>query len=144
MEAVKQYLEFDVGKTHYATSVEYVGYIVAASQEFPHCIPPKMPAYVERVMRVEQKLVPIINLARFERDKEIKEEPHIYSLIVVLACRGESVGILADRVSLLSAEAGVKEEVNPVTQRTVLNFNGKNFILLDVPRFYEEIKEGRT
>lgn len=144
MEAAKQYLAFDVGRTHYATSIEYVGYIVAASQEFPHCMPPRMPAYVERVMRMEQKLVPIINLARFESEKELTDEAHIYSLVVVFAYQEKSVGILTDRVSILSVQEGGKEEMDSVTQRMVLNFNGKNFVLLNVPGFYEEINEGRT
>ncbi len=144
MEAAKQYLAFDVGRTHYAASIEYVGYIVAASQEFPHCMPPRMPSYVERVMRMEQKLVPIINLARFESDKALTDEVHIYSLVVVLAYQEKSVGILTDRVSILPVQEGVEEEIDSVTQRRILNFNGENFVLLNVPGFYEEIKEGHT
>ena len=143
METTDQYLAFDVGRTHYVTCMEYIGYIVAASEKFPRCTPPKMPAYVDHIMCIEQKLVPIIDLARFESGVEIKERSHIYTFIVVLSYQGRSVGILTDRVSLLSIQTGVKEELDPVTQRMILNFNGENFVMLSVPKFYDEMIERR-
>ena len=143
METTDQYLAFDVGRTHYVTCMKYVGYVVAASEKFPHCMLPGMPAYVKHVMCMGQELVPIIDLARFENGVKIKEKTYTYTFIVILAYQGKLAGILTDRVSLLSVQAGMKEELNPITQRMILNFNGENFVMLSVPKFYEEMKERR-
>lgn len=140
MGATRQYMVFDAGGTHYAISIEYVGYIVTTSERFPRCIPPRMPSYVKRIMRMEQKLLPIVDLIRFEDDEDLKEQEHIYSLILVLDYQGESVGVLIDSISLLSEQEEIKTEVDSVTQRMVLNYDGKNFVLLNVLKLYEEIK----
>lgn len=142
MGASNKYMVFDAGGIRYAIPMEYVGYIVTTSEEFPHCVPPRMPSYVKRVMRMEQKLVPIVDLVRFEEDKDLREQEHFYSLILVLDYQGQSVGVLTDRISLLTEQAGAKPEEDIVTRRKVLNFGGENFVLLNVPKFYREIKKG--
>lgn len=143
METTNQYLALDVGRTHYVTYMRHVGYVVVASEKFPHCMLPGMPPYVKHVMCMGQELVLIIDLARFENGVEIKEKTYTYTFIVILAYQGKLAGILTDRVSLLSVQAGMKEELNPITQRMILNFNGENFVMLSVPKFYEEMKERR-
>lgn len=144
MGASNKYMVFDTRGIHYAIPMEYVGYIVTTSEKFPHCVPPRMPPYVKRIMRMEQKLVPIIDLVRFEEDKDVKEQEHFYSLILVLDHQGQSVGVLTDRISLLTEQAEVKPEEDSVTQRKVLRFGGENFILLNVPKFYKDIKKGQS
>ncbi|MEY8495041.1 chemotaxis protein CheW [Lachnospiraceae bacterium 29-91] len=140
MGTSNKYMVFDTGGIRYAIPMEYVGYIVTTSEKFPHCVPPRMPPYVKRIMRMEQKLVPIIDLGRFGKNKDVKEQEHFYSLILVLDYQGQSVGVLTDRVYLLPEQAEVKAEEDAVAQRKVLNFGGENYILLDVPKFYKEIK----
>ena len=142
MEASNRYMVFDAGGIRYAIPMEYVGYIVTTSEKFPHCVPPRIPPYVKRIMRMEQKLVPIVDLARFEKGKDVKEQEHFYSLILVLHYQGQSVGVLTDKVSLLAEQTEVKIEEDIVTGRKVVSFGGENFVLLNVPRFYKEIKEG--
>lgn len=73
MEASNKYMVFDTGGMHYAIPMEYVGYIVTTSEKFPHCVPPRMPPYVKRIMHMEQKLVPIVDIVRFENGKDVKE-----------------------------------------------------------------------
>lgn len=142
MEDVHKYMVFEVCGTLYAAPMEFVGYIVTTSEKFPHCMPPRIPPYVKRIMRMEQKLVPIVDLARFEKGKDVKEQEHFYSLILVLNYQGQSVGVLTDKVSLLAEQTEVKLEEDIVTQREVVSFGGENFVLLNVPKFYKEIKEG--
>ena len=137
-----KYMVFDAGGIHYAIPMEYVGYIVTTSEKFPHCVPPRMPPYVRRIMRMEQKLVPIVDLLKFEKGKDLKEQEHIYSLILVLNYQGQSVGVLTDKISLLTEQTEVEPEEDIVTQRKVLNFGGENFVLLNVPKFYKEIEKG--
>lgn len=142
MGASNKYMVFDTRGIRYAIPMEYVGYIVTTSEKFPHCVPPRMPPYVKRIMRMEQKLVPIVDLVGFEEDKDVKEQEHFYSLILVLDYQGQSVGVLTDGISLLTEQAEVKPEEDIVTQQKVLRFGGENFVLLNVPKFYKEIKKG--
>ena len=140
MGASNKYMVFDTRGIRYAIPMEYVGYIVTTSEKFPHCVPPRMPPYVKRIMRMEQKLVPIVDLVGFEEDKDVKEQEHFYSLILVLDYQGQSIGVLTDRISLLTEQTEVELKEDIVTHRKVLNFGGENFVLLNVPKFYKKIK----
>lgn len=140
MEAANKYMVFEACGSLYAIPMEFVSYIVTTSEKFPHCIPPRIPPYVKRIMHMEQKLVPIVDLAIFEKGKDVKEQVHFYSLILVLDYQGQSVGVLTDKISLLTEQTEVKSEEDIVAQRKVLNFGGEHYVLLDVPKFYKEIK----
>lgn len=144
METSNQYMVFKAGGIDYIVPVEYVGYIVTTAEQFPQCLPPKMPAYVKRIMFMEQKLVPIVDLAKFEKDKDIKDQEHFYSLILVLEYQGQSVGVLTENISLLIAPTEVEIEEDAVTQRRILNLGGESLILLNIPGFFNEIKKGKT
>lgn len=141
MEASNKYMVFDTGGMRYAIPMEYVGYIVTTSEKFPHCVPPRMPPYVKRIMHMEQKLVPIVDIVRFENGKDVKEQEHFYSLILVLDYQGQSIGVLTDKISLLTEQTEVELKEDIITHRKVLNFDGENFLLLNVPKFYEKIKK---
>lgn len=144
METYNKYMVFDVGEICYAIPMEYVGYIVTTSEKFPHCIPPGMPPYVKRIMRMEQKLVPIVNLSKFEKGKALKEQEHFYSLILVLNYQGQSVGVLTDRISLLTEPAEVEFKEDVVTHRKILHFGGENYVLFNVPKFYTQRESHHT
>ena len=141
MGASNKYMVFDTRGIRYAIPMEYVGYIVTTSEKFPHCVPPRMPPYVKRIMRMEQKLVPIVDIVRLENGKDVKAQEHFYSLILVLDYQGQSIGVLTDRISLLTEQTEVELKEDIVTHRKVLNFGGENFVLLNVPKFYKKIKK---
>lgn len=141
MGASNKYMVFDTRGIRYAIPIEYVGYIVTTSEKFPHCVPPRMPPYVKRIMRMEQKLVPIVDLVRFEEGKDVKEQEHFYSLILVLDYQGQSVGVLTDKISLLTEQTEVEYVEDIITHRKVLRIGGENFVLLNVPKFYKKIKK---
>lgn len=139
METTKQYMAFVAGETHYAIPMEYVGYIVPASGKFPRCRPLMMPVYVEYIMRMEQKLVPIVDLVRFKDDIGIKGQEHTYSFILVLSYHEEMVGVLTDNIFLISEKSEIEARIEPVTQRMSIKTDNENFVLLNVPEFYAEI-----
>ena len=56
------FIIFEVGQMRYAIPMEYIAFIVMSMEQFPTCIPPRMPAYMKCVMRMEQGLVPIVDL----------------------------------------------------------------------------------
>lgn len=135
------YLLFDVGKTSYAVTMEYVGYIISALEQFQCCVLPEMPSYVSTVMNIGNKLVPIIELENFAEYKDLEagrtRTQHL--LILILNYCNVPIGLLTDRISLLSGQEEVRIEADPVSQHIVLTINGKNFVLFNVPEFYKEI-----
>ena len=136
-----QYLLFDVGKTSYAVSMEYVGYIISASEQFQCCVLPGMPSYVSTVMNMGKKLVPIIELENFEdyKDLEVCRTRKQHLLILILNYRNVPIGLLTDGISLASGQGEVRTEADPVSRHIVVTISGKNFILFNVPEFYKEI-----
>ena len=49
--------------------------------------------------------------------------------------------MLTDKISLLTEQTEVELKEDIITHRKVLNFGGENFLLLNVPKFYEKIKK---
>lgn len=135
------YLLFDVGKTSYAVSMEYVGYIISASEQFQCCVLPEMPSYVSTVMNMENKMVPIIQLENFAEYKDLEagrtRTQHL--LILILNYCNIPIGLLTDKISLPSGREEVSIETDPVSQHIVVTISGKNFVLFHVPEFYKEI-----
>lgn len=139
MEATKQYMAFEAGETRYAVPMEYVGYIVAASEKYPQCMPPGMPVYVKCIMRMEQKPVPIVDLARLKDDIGINEQEHIYSLILVFSYEEKPVGVLADDIFVIPEQPEIKVGIESVTQRMIIKIDSEDFVLFNVPELYAEI-----
>lgn len=133
------YLLFDVGKISYAVSMEYVGYVLSASEQFQCCMLPGMPSYVSVVMNIGQKLVPIIELENFRESKNLEERKTRRVFILILNYCDEPIGVLTDKISLPSRQRETKVEKDPISQHVVVSFNGKNFALFNVPEFYKEI-----
>lgn len=94
------YLLFDVGKTLYAVSTKYVGYIISASEQFQCCTLPGMPSYVNTVMDMGEKMVPIIDLNNFKEHKELEvcETQIQRRLILILNYCNVPIGLLTDRI----------------------------------------------
>ncbi len=135
------YLLFDVGKTSYAVSMEYVGYIISASEQFQCCVLPEMPSYVSSVMNIGNKLVPIIELENFAecRDFEADRTRTQHLLILILNYCNVPIGLLTDRISLPSGREEVSTEADSVSRQIVVTISGKKFVLFHVPEFYKEI-----
>lgn len=136
------YLLFDVGKTLYAVSTEYVGYIISASEQFQCCALPRMPSYVNTVMDMGEKLVPIIDLNNFKEHKELEvcETQIQRRLILILNYCSVPIGLLTDRISLSSEQGEVRTETDPISQHIIVKVGGRNFVLFNVPKFYHQLK----
>lgn len=135
------YLLFDVGKTLYAVSMEYVGYIISTSEQFQCCALPGMPSYVSTVMNMGKKLVPIIELENFgeHKDLEVCRTGTQRLFILILNYCNVPIGLLTDRISLASGQGEVRTEADPVSKYIVVTISGRNFVLFNVPEFYKEI-----
>lgn len=136
------YLLFDVGKTLYAVSTEYVGYIVPASGQFQCCALPGMPSYVSTVMNMGEKLVPIIDLKNFEehKDLEVCETRIQRQIILILNYCNEPIGLLTDRISLSLEQGKIRIETDPISRHIIVKIGGRNFVLFNVPEFYQQLK----
>lgn len=136
------YLIFNVGKTLYAVSTEYVGYIISASEQFQCCALPGMPYYVNTVMDMGEKMVPIIDLNNFKehKDLEVCETQIQRRLILILNYCNVPIGLLTDRISLSSEQREVRTETDPIGQNIVVKIGGKNFVLFNVPEFYHQLQ----
>lgn len=64
MDYPAQYLPFRIDDTWYAVPMEYVSYIIAASEGFLKCSLPKSPPYITRVMSIRKRLIPVIEWDR--------------------------------------------------------------------------------
>lgn len=136
-----QYLLFDVGKTSYAVSMEYVGYVISASEQFQCCALPGMPSYISTIMNMGNKLVPIIELGNFgeSRNLEVCRTRNQYLFILIINYDNVPIGLLTDGISLASGQGEVRTEADPVSRHIVLTISGRNFVLFNVPEFYKEI-----
>lgn len=140
MSDENNYLLFDTGELQYAVSMGYVGYIISASETFRRCMPPQMPPYVKCVMSIEQELVPIVDLNRLEGTAEDYIGEIQLPLIVILNYCNRAIGVLADKISLQLGKTVEKNQIDPISKRAAVTFDGNIFVLLDVPEFYKKIR----
>ena len=133
----KQYLLFDVGKMRYAVPMMYVGYIIPASGEDPSCIPPKIPAYINRVISIEKRSVTIIELENLVKDNVVYEG--IRPLVLILNCQNKIIGLQTDNISLLPEHLKSELIENSIHNTAILSCDGSDFTLLDVPGLFRKL-----
>lgn len=133
----KQYLLFDVGRMRYAVPIEYVGYIIPATGEYPSCVPPKIPAYISRVISIEKRPVTIIELENFAEDSVVYKG--IRPLVLILNYQNKIIGLQADNISLLSEYLKSELIEDGIHNTLFLNCDGNNFTLLDVPGLFRRL-----
>lgn len=133
----KQYLLFDVGRMRYAVPMEYVGYIIPALGEFPSCVPPRMPSYIKRIVSIEKRQVAIIELENFAEDGVAYKG--VRPLVLILNYQNKIIGLQADNISILPEHLKSELIEDDIHNTVVLNCDGNDFILLDVPGLFEKI-----
>lgn len=133
----KQYLLFDVGRMRYAVPMEYVGYIIPASGEYPSCVPPRMPSYIKHIISIEKRQVAIIELENFAEDDVVYKG--VRPLVLILNCQNKIIGLQADNISILPEHLKSELIEDDIHNTVVLNCDGNDFILLDVPELFEKI-----
>lgn len=132
---------FDVGKMQYAIPIENAASIVMATEQFPSCIPPKMPAYVKCVMRMEQGLVPIVDLSLVQGYNASNHRAAPYPLVLIVSYRNKLIGLLTDRVAIQPAEAEAAE--GTIVRHRLVDSNGTNFVQFDVEKFFNQLGAGQ-
>lgn len=135
---------FDVGEMQYAIPIEYIAFIVMAMEQFPSCIPPRMPAYMKCVMQMEQGLVPIVDLTQVPGYSTSDHRTAPYPLVLIVSYRNKRIGLLTDRVAIQPAEAEVNAAEGTIVRQRLLNTNGSNFIQFDVEKFYNQLEAGQV
>lgn len=133
---------FDVGKMQYAIPIENAASIVMAAEQFPSCIPPRMPAYVKCVMQMEQGLIPIVDLTLVQRYSTSNHGAAPYPLVLIVSHRNKLIGLLADRVAIQPAETETAEEA--IVRHRFVDSKGANIVQFDVEQFYNQLEAGQV
>lgn len=135
---------FDVGEIQYAIPIENIAFIVMSMEQFPSCIPPRMPAYIKCVMRMEQGLVPIVDLTQVPGYSDSNSRTTPYPLVLIVSYRDKLMGLLVDRVTIQPAEAESKAAEGAIVRHRLVNSNGANFIQFDIEKFYSQLGAGQV
>jgi len=135
---------FDVGEMQYAIPIEYIAFIVMAMEQFPSCIPPRMPAYMKCVMQMEQGLVPIVDLTQVPGYSTSDSRTTPYPLVLIVSYRDKQIGLLTDRVTIQPAKAEVNAAEGTIVQHRFVSSDGTNFIQFDVEKFYNKLEAGQV
>ena len=138
------FIVFDVGEMQYAIPIEYIAFLVMAVEQFPSCIPPRMPAYIKCVMQMEQGFVPIVDLTQVPGYTASNHRTTPYPLILIVSYRGKRIGLLTDRVTIQSAEAEAKAADRTIVQNRLVHSNGTTFVQFDVEKFYKQLEAGQV
>lgn len=134
-----QYLPFEIDGIQYAVPLKYIASILLASEEFPACVPPKRNACVVRVMRVNQELMTVIEMASLGNGGILNEHQRQRPFIVSLRYQDSLIGLLVDRVYSLLTFLEPKLATDSVNRRTILMNNTEHYILFDVSELHEAL-----
>lgn len=130
------YLPFKIDGTAYAVPVEYVFSVLSASENFPSCVPPGLPAYVKRVIITEGNLVPVIEwnqVAQVDAQNGTKSR----IMLVILHHKNRMLGVLADCVAAPFTLAEPKLEPDATKTYTLMLYGNEHYILFDIPEFFQ-------
>ena len=130
------YLPFEIDGVAYAAPIEYVFSIVSTLEEFPSCVPPKRPAYVERVIRLEQGLVTVIEWSRFGMGTQRRSDIPPRMMLIIFRYGERLLGVLADHVTSPFELLEPKLERDAINEHTLLLCENAQYILFDVPGIY--------
>lgn len=130
------YLPFEIDGVAYAAPIEYVFSIVSTLEEFPSCVPPKHPDYVERVLWLKQGLVTVIEWSRFGLGTQRPDNASPRTMLVIFRYGGQLLGVLADHVTSPFELSEPKLERDAINGHTLLLCENTQYILFDVPGIY--------
>ena len=134
-----RFLLLKVDEMQYAVSMEYVAYIVSATEPFPSCRLPERNSYIERIINIGRQLITVIDLSVLENSKTSYRNKCQRPLILVLNYNNTLVGLLADYIDSPLENSELKIEKDEFEQQNFLIYQKQNFILLDVPVFYKKL-----
>lgn len=134
-----RFLLFKVDEMQYAVSMEYVAYIVSATEAFPSCRLPDQNSYVESVINIGQQLITIIELSVLKNSIPLYRSECQRPLILVLDYSNSLVGLMADYIDSPLENSELKIERDEFNHQNFLIYDKQNFILFDVPEFYKKL-----
>jgi len=135
-----QIVGFSVGKEHFGVPISSVHEIVRAMEV---TAVPDSPSYVEGVINLRGKIIPVIDLRKRFGEKSIA--PHKKNRIVIAEVGGRMVGLMVDSASeVLRIPAGDVEPPPDVFSEGELNYvngmaktNNRLIILIDLARIMQ-------
>lgn len=134
-----RFLLFKVDEMQYAVSMEYVAYIVSATEPFPSCRLPDRNSYIERIINIGQQLITVIELTALEKSRPSYRNKCQRPLILVMKCNNSLVGLLADYIDSPLENSEWTIERDEFDQQNFLIYDKQNFILFDVPEFHKKL-----
>ena len=141
MDYPAQYLPFRIDDTWYAVPMEYVSYIIAASEGFLKCSLPKSPPYITRVMSIRERLIPVIEWDLLHSagtdPASIRQRP----LILILSRQNSLLGLLTDEID--PPQEFPSQDCGPISSETILSHGADRYSLFDVPQFYLSVASGQ-
>lgn len=141
MDYPAQYLPFRIDDTWYAAPMEYVSYIIAASDGFLKCSLPKSPPYITWVMSIRNRLIPVIEWDLLHSDgislASIRQRP----LILILNRQDSLLGLLTDEID--PPREFSSQDCGPISSEMILSHGADRYTLFDVPQFYLSVASGQ-
>lgn len=141
MDYPTQYLPFRIDDTWYAAPMEYVSYIIAASEGFLKCSLPKSPPYITWVMSIRNRLIPVIewNLLHSAGTDpaSIRQRP----LILILSRQNSLLGLLTDEID--PPREFPSQDCGSISSEMILFHGADRYTLFDVPQFYLSVASGQ-
>lgn len=134
-----RYLPFEIDGVRYAVPLNYVVSILLSSEEFPSCVPPKRNTGVVRLMKVNQELITIVEIAAFEKNSVSGMRQDQRPYILSLRYQDSLIGLLVDYVFSLREFSEPRFEKDSVNQRTILMNGTEHFILFDVSELHKAL-----
>ena len=121
--------------------MEYVSYIIAASEGFLKCSLPKSPPYITWVMSIRNRLIPVIewNLLHSAGTDpaSIRQRP----LILILSRQDSLLGLLTDEID--PPREFPSQDRGPISSEMILSHGADRYTLFDVPQFYLSVASGQ-
>ena len=121
--------------------MEYVSYIIAASEGFLKCSLPKSPPYITWVMSIRNRLIPVIewNLLHSAGTDpaSIRQRP----LILILSRQNSLLGLLTDEID--PPQEFPSQDCGSISSETILSHGADRYTLFDVPQFYLSVASGQ-
>lgn len=134
-EEIHTYMPFTISKVLYAVSIEYVDFVVAASEKFPKCRLPHEPEFVDSVVFCSGEYITIIDLLQICESTVLEKSHH--SLMLMLHYSGKRFGILADHIDYPISFTEKDCKKDEISKQEILVDGDKEYVVFDILKFYK-------
>lgn len=127
------YVSFEVESSLFAVPIKETRGVIQGTANMPCIVLPGMSNFVRCIIETDGLLVTVINVPG-----SYGNMPIVGNAIVVLEHSMQSIGIIADKVCLITVSD--KEIVeNNMTGATTFTYDGETYIILDLNQLYKDL-----